>query len=473
MKAWKKVACLALSLTMVGSFAACGDKKGGQAPTASDIAKGYTEVLSQTLEGVKTFRVELSLDSSYTEKTFGADGQFDESLTKTEVSSTDVTFTLTVEEKGFSVHQLIVEEEQTETGVVRSYEEIIIVGGYEYSREYAEGADLTTVLWEKEVAESTDVIQLIAEAAEIPEATLREILASKEVKDFGKELKGSLAEALEEKIEDDEMTDGAASWKVDFGPALSHALTYLQSIDESTVTLEHLFGNVTAMAGTPIGYTAFVNELKEFSQKSVSEALDILSMQAQAQYGMTLQQLLTKVMNAELTQLIMTDVMGMDAQTVQTLKQLKVEDLKGLASGMTVADAINKILLDSGTVEAPAEGETPIDYCANALQQLEEARAKTLQQLGISFDVLNGFGISKLAFSTGVDFSVDGTSLEALCGGIELALSGPATQTVEETQVQTGVNYATMAITITASQFSSVKTPPTAPAANMIAPNAD
>ena len=473
MKTWKKVACLALSLTMVGSFAACGDKKSDKTPTPSEIAKGYTEVLSQTLADVKTFRVELSLDSSFTEKTFGADGQFDESLTKTEVSSTDVTFTLTVEENGFSVHQLIVQEEPTATGMVRSYEEIIIVGGYEYSREYAEGADLTTVLWEKEVAESTDVIQLIAEAAEIPEATLRQILASKEIKDFGKELKDGLAEALKDKLEDNEMTDGAASWTVDFGPALSQALTYLQSIDESAVTLEYLFGNVMAMAGTPINYTAFVNGLKEFSQKSVSEALDVLSAQAQAQYGMTLQQLLTQVMNSELAQLMMTDVMGMDAQTVETLKQLKVEDLKGLASGMTVADVINKILLDSGMVEAPADGETPIDYCANALQQLEEAGAKTLQQLGISFDALNGFGVSKLALSTGIDFSDDGTSLEALSGGIEIALSGPEMETVEDAEVQTGVNYVAMAITVKASQFSSVKTPPTAPAANMIAPNAD
>ena len=124
-------------------------------------------------------------------------------------------------------------------------------------------------------------------------------------------------------------------------------------------------------------------------------------------------------------------------------------------------------------VEAPADGEAPIDYCANALQQLEEAGAKTLQQLGISFDALNGFGVSKLALSTGIDFSDDGTSLEALSGGIEIALSGPEMETVEDAEVQTGVNYVAMAITVKASQFSSVKTPPTAPAANMIAPNAD
>ena len=124
-------------------------------------------------------------------------------------------------------------------------------------------------------------------------------------------------------------------------------------------------------------------------------------------------------------------------------------------------------------VEAPADGEAPIDYCAAALQQLEEAGAKTLQQLGISFDALNGFGVSKLALSTGIDFSDDGTSLEALSGGIEIALSGPEMETVEDAEVQTGVNYVAMAITVKASQFSSVKTPPTAPAANMIAPNAD
>ena len=104
---------------------------------------------------------------------------------------------------------------------------------------------------------------------------------------------------------------------------------------------------------------------------------------------------------------------------------------------LIIGDLINSFMIENGMVEAPVEGEEPIDYCAEYLAIIETALETTLAELGVEIPSFKGVHINEVKVSS--EMLINSKYwVEAVSGGLSLDLE------VEEFDYETGaLSYST------------------------------
>ena len=247
MKTWKKVASMLLTFSLVGGFAACGDKNQGDAPDYNTTAKNYVNTLTQTIENAKSVKINAVLQVDATENYYGQDGtSFDPALKELESEKAEVELLLT-EEAGnpalsLSVRTYDLEDngEYVAAGVV----EFIIRNNLLYSRNY--DAD-DEALWNVDTFDAS-----LEGLTGIPNELWEELLGSSEITHLKSSISETFADKMAKKLkEQGGLKNSAVEWSVDYAPRAQDVITYWNSVDEETVQLGEFFNALTAKSKTP------------------------------------------------------------------------------------------------------------------------------------------------------------------------------------------------------------------------------
>ena len=167
---------------------------------------------------------------------------------------------------------------------------------------------------------------------------------------------------------------------------------------------------------------------------TVAEALTSIDVMLTAKYNTNLQAIKDAIINSEIMGVLFTDVLGLDAETIAQIKAWKVSSLKEdpEMKDLLVGDLINEFLLEMELVEAPEEGERPIDYCAEYLAMFEMALDTTLAELDIEIPSFKGIHIEKIKVASEMQMSKK-YWLESVSSSLSLGLD------VEEYDYETGI----------------------------------
>ena len=420
MKGWKKVTSMLVAATMVGSFAACGDK-GGDKLDNTQLSQNYAATLSDALENTKSVKITAQATVLQSEAYNGSIKKNEAALTMEAVISED--------DEGYSLGLKAIAQENGEKAVA----EMILKGQYMYSRTYEEGDE--DAMWSKEdLGFPIDVEVIVEEYMDFPWATVEELLASQEISDIKAQAQEAFATSLYQQLEAGKAQDGVVSVSVDFKNFFNGWVNYLNGIDESKTTLEQFFNATALKAGFVISYEEVLNGLSAFANKTVGEAVEILEAYAQDNYNKTLQQLKDDLMQSEFAEVLFVDVLQLTNEEIDEIKALQIADLIGEVEQMTVAEFIDAMATATEpdvevkpmSEEAPEvdgeENETETEsFVQSMLAQMAAMKNATLEELGLSVQELP-YRVDALAFKGSVSFNEDGTDLMGISFGGDVDL---------------------------------------------------
>lgn len=463
MKTWKKVTSMLVAATMVGSFAACGDK-GGDEPDNTQLSKNYAAAVSNTLESAKSVKLTASMSLVQSETPIGG-----QTITMNGVATMEII--ISEDTEGYSLSMKAVADDGEEKNIA----EMILKGQYMYGRAYTDGTQ--DVKWMKEdIGFPIDLETIVEEFTDMPWATVEEFLALQEIADIKAQAQEMFAQSLYQQLEAGKAENGIVSVNVDYASFFNGWVSYLDSVDESKTTLGQFFDATAAKAGLMMTYDGLVNGLSAFASKTVGEAVDILNAYAQENYNKTLQQLKDELTQGELADLLFVDVLQLTAEQIQTIKDLQISDLTASVKDMKVSEFINAMMASQepeaeaspANEDLPATDTEPVDYVQNVLAQMAAMKNQTLEALGLSIQEIP-VTANKLAFNGSLSFNADGTALIGMSFGANVDIN------VELFSDETGEKYAdgkaAVNFQFAISEFSTSTVTINAPAADQIESN--
>lgn len=457
MKMWKKTMAMLMCATMaVGSFAACnkdGDSSSNDstptppappAPTAEELAtaaaEAYVNGAIDTLKNAKSFKVVINVNNKDVTDYFGEDGEtVDPELQETDEGSSTVEIILSQDGDGVAIHTTEIEVDtynydDEETGAEievtnTNVNETIMKGGVEYSRYYYYDDSMTADEIAAAKAEKWNKYTEAEEGAEgemavtsiISEELIQKLLDTKEVEDAYNMLIDALTGELKTKILSETVADGNFVWEYDFADEVNAILAYIEGIDETKDTLGKVVNEVLAEVAPGLTAEALIGQLKAYSKMTVADALKNIDTML-AEYETSLQGIKDAIFNSEIMGVLLTDegilaATGLDAATIQSIKDWKFASLQEAGNEVgsaIVGELINGLLLQQGIVEAPEEGEEPIDYVAQFLAEAEANLAMTFEELGMEMPDMAGNLAKKLEGTYGVSFDTTSKALKTI-----------------------------------------------------------
>ena len=466
MKVWKKMLCMALCLSMATTAMGCDKIRGafGGGDSASDsfgwemsgepdvIADSIFDGAVATLENMKSCEVTFTVSGAVKSEYFNEDGS-------SEVNSSPVEMTVNVVVSQQAVKLTAIQASQNYeyddegnaiiTDII-SVNEQVITAEYSYDRSYYYGvnatqAEITEIAnaekWYKtETTVADDLSTSIQETfGEIPVELIEKLLATKEVKQAQEVIETAIKDNIADAIKAGKIKNGKATYEEDFADDVNSVISFLENIDENKDTLGNVINRALATVAPGLTAEALLGQIKAYTKMTVAEALTSIDELLTANYNTNLQAIKDAIVNSEIMGVLFTDVLEMDAETIAQIKAWQVSSLKEdpEIKDLIIGDLINSFMIENGMVEAPVEGEEPIDYCAEYLAIIETALETTLAELGVEIPSFKGVHINEVKVSS--EMLINSKYwVEAVSGGLSLDLE------VEEFDYETGaLSYST------------------------------
>ena len=450
MSSWKKVLCMSLCLTTVSMSVGCDNIRNAfnSSDSASDeviteeqatvLADSYFEGVLATLDNMKSFKFTMSVSGETQTIPVGQGGEATEDA---DSSTIDVRIDAVISQQAIQlkVSEASKDYQYDDNGNVISItdemfvDESIVTAEYTYNRSYYYDIGATeeeianianTEKWYKvETTLEEDISVSIEETfGELPVELIKKLLATKEVKQAKEAVVAAIKDAIADEILAGHIKNGKVAYEEDFADDVNAIITFLENIDENKDTLGKVINRVLATVAPGITVEAVLGQIKAYTKMTVSEALTAIDDMLTTNYQTNLQAIKDAIVNSEIADVLFTDAFAFDAETIQVIKDWKVESLKtGEYKDVVLGDLINTFLLENGVVEAPTEGEDSVDYCAEYLALAEMALDMTLADLEIEIPSFKGINIEEIKTSFEMQFN-NKYWVEAVSGAFALAL---------------------------------------------------
>lgn len=446
MKTWKKITSVSVAAMLAVSFTACAPVD--QTPlTPEEQAAAYLSSMTQTLEGAKslTFAYEVIQNSerigyteegdvnSYDSHTYHSQMNFEVTITQ----SADGMLALhTLSESSESYNRYNAESGQVETEQSFYYQESFHVDGLTYNRSYSSDfgvpyedflAAKNAELWEKEAAAEEEIYNLNMIKELLPQ--VKKILAVKEFEDAKDLIAAEVETFIKDLIENEQFADGKIEIAYDFAPMIEDIYDWLEGIDETTDTLRRLVDDVLKVIDPALTAELVLQELVECSKMTVGEVLTAID-EALAEEGTSLQQIKDQLFATEFADVLLTDMLALDAETIAFMEAFQIDDLKeGEIGGLLVDDLLYEMALNFGLVTEPEEvteeetgDETEVKewFLEGFVAQLNAYLDSTMEELGLyGPDVTTMPTFEKFEYKGGVAFNPQQYTFENLYFAVE------------------------------------------------------